>query len=234
MGKPAKSPSARPGEAGRLAKSPKRKRGRPSNEVRATLAQHIAQSAWSAFVERGFSQTTVQDICDSADVSLATFYRYYSSKNDVLKLVMRRAGDAVLQQLRLAETATTLEESLLLFATNFTSSPAHLEFADALTLLVSEIKNFPELLQLVAQPSLEWLSGIQNLISREYPTFTTGETLDLAFLFADMVGARVFRERALAMRGPNPAHASKLVQTTVRIFVAGVAAVAAEHERARP
>lgn len=54
--------------------------GRPAATTRAELEQ----VALELFARRGFDATTVDDIATAAGIGRRTFFRYYSSKNDVV------------------------------------------------------------------------------------------------------------------------------------------------------
>jgi AcrR family transcriptional regulator len=62
-----------PGQAGR--------RDRKKSETR----QALRDAAHRLFAEKGFSRTTIDDITEAANVSRRTFFRYYDSKDDLLR-----------------------------------------------------------------------------------------------------------------------------------------------------
>ena len=55
-------------------------RGRPPSTTRAELAR----IALELFAERGFEETTVDDVADAAGVGRRTVFRYFASKNDMV------------------------------------------------------------------------------------------------------------------------------------------------------
>jgi AcrR family transcriptional regulator len=57
------------------------RRDRKKNETR----QALRDAAHRLFAEKGFSQATIDDIAAAADVSRRTFFRYYDSKDDLLR-----------------------------------------------------------------------------------------------------------------------------------------------------
>ncbi|MFE2551187.1 TetR/AcrR family transcriptional regulator [Streptomyces sp. NPDC059355] len=73
-------------------------RGRPplTERRRRETRVEIAETAAALFAERGYEATTVEDIAAAAGVSLRTFYRYCSSKEDALTpLVTSGVGQLV-------------------------------------------------------------------------------------------------------------------------------------------
>jgi AcrR family transcriptional regulator len=60
---------------------PTGRRDRKKSETR----QALRDAAHRLFAEKGFSHTTIDDIAEAANVSRRTFFRYYDSKDDLLR-----------------------------------------------------------------------------------------------------------------------------------------------------
>lgn len=64
---------------------------------RASARDRLAQAAFALFDERGYEQTTVDDITERAGLGRTTFFRYYRSKDDVIfpdhDLMLRQVRD---------------------------------------------------------------------------------------------------------------------------------------------
>jgi AcrR family transcriptional regulator len=61
-----------------------------------TTRDRLAQAAFDLFSERGYEQTTVDDIAERAGLGRATFFRHYRSKEDVIF----PSHDQLLEQVR--------------------------------------------------------------------------------------------------------------------------------------
>lgn len=81
------------------------RRGRPPG----TSARELELIALRLFTERGFEETTVEDIAAAGGVSRRTFFRYFDSKSEVLWHAFDREVDA----LRSALAAVAPDVSLL-------------------------------------------------------------------------------------------------------------------------
>jgi AcrR family transcriptional regulator len=73
-----------------------------------TAGDRLAQAAFDLFNERGYEQTTVDDIAERAGLGRATFFRHYRSKEDVIFPDHDRLLDQVRGRLRSAGHASAL------------------------------------------------------------------------------------------------------------------------------
>jgi AcrR family transcriptional regulator len=78
---------------------------------KARLRQQIIDTAIRLFRERGYENTRVDDIVQVLEISQPTFFRYFPSKDAVLRDVALRGTECVAEQLRagLSTDATTAE-----------------------------------------------------------------------------------------------------------------------------
>src|SRR3990170_8142214 len=64
----------------------------PEAHVEARRNQ-IVDAAWACFARKGYHQTTMQDIATEAGISAGAIYRYYPSKEGVLKAINDRSQE---------------------------------------------------------------------------------------------------------------------------------------------
>ena len=69
--------------------------------TRETVRAQIAETAWNVFAERGFDDVTVNEVAEATGISRASFFRYFSSKEEAVFVALEAMG---------AEIATALEE----------------------------------------------------------------------------------------------------------------------------
>ena len=68
--------------------------------------ERLAQAAFDLFDERGFEQTTVDDITERAGLGRATFFRHYRSKDDVIFPDHDRMLDQIRERLQTSSQHT--------------------------------------------------------------------------------------------------------------------------------
>lgn len=51
--------------------------------------QHVIKIAHQLFIDKGFQATSIQDILEFSGISKGTFYNYFSSKNELLKALLK-------------------------------------------------------------------------------------------------------------------------------------------------
>lgn len=82
--------------------------GRRLEDARARMYEAlIFEAAESAFAERGFAGTTMQQIATEAGVSLKTVYGTYPGKRELFDLIMHQRGEALHHHMREAVASTT-------------------------------------------------------------------------------------------------------------------------------
>src|SRR5215467_8060528 len=91
----------------------------------AELRERIFRSALRLFAEKGFAETTVEDITEAADVGKGTFFNYFPSKDHILLAF----GEMQLARLREAvdearQTNEPLPKFLRSLTTRMTEEPA--------------------------------------------------------------------------------------------------------------
>jgi AcrR family transcriptional regulator len=67
----------------------------PRAQARASVRAKIAQSVFTAFAERGFDETTATEAAEAAGISRASFFRYFSSKEEAVFAAQEAMGEEI-------------------------------------------------------------------------------------------------------------------------------------------
>ncbi|MFC4374199.1 TetR family transcriptional regulator [Nocardia halotolerans] len=79
---------------------------------KAQIRADIQRAAVRLFAERGFDAVTTQEIAATAGVGHSTYFRYVTSKEDLLLGILRRAGAAIVANLQARPRNESAEEAL--------------------------------------------------------------------------------------------------------------------------
>lgn len=104
-----------------LPAAPSDRRQRRSAEIR----ERLFRSALSLFAEKGFAETTVEDITEAADVGKGTFFNYFPSKDHILiafgEIQLGKLEAAIAEVQR---TKESIPQFLRTLGTRMTQEPA--------------------------------------------------------------------------------------------------------------
>lgn len=92
-----------------------RRRGRPPSSDSAVTRERILQAARRIFAESGYESATFQAIAMEIGLTRPAINIYFPSKSALYGEVVARAGDIVIEAVRVAEAAPTLGEQVLEF-----------------------------------------------------------------------------------------------------------------------
>jgi AcrR family transcriptional regulator len=67
----------------------------PRAQARASVRARIAQSVFTIFAERGFEETTATEAAEAAGISRASFFRYFSSKEEAVFAAQEAMGEEI-------------------------------------------------------------------------------------------------------------------------------------------
>jgi TetR/AcrR family transcriptional regulator, cholesterol catabolism regulator len=75
--------------------------------------QHIVETAFEVFAERGYEKTTVREIAAKAGMTPGNIYRYLGSKDDILHLLCQRSYDNTMRITNAFNTNLAKDMSIL-------------------------------------------------------------------------------------------------------------------------
>jgi AcrR family transcriptional regulator len=119
--------------------------------------QELLDAALELFVEKGFAATRSEEVAARAGVSKGTLYLYYPSKEELLKAVIRQTLSAEIAEgarvldAHTGSAAQMLVDVLTEWWVRVYDSPG----SGVFKLVITEMRNFPELAQFYADEVIE-------------------------------------------------------------------------------
>jgi AcrR family transcriptional regulator len=176
---------------------------------KARLRQQIVETSLHLFRQHGYENTRIDDIVQSLEISQPTFFRYFPSKDAVLREVGRRAFARQAESLKseLSTSATTEQRLRRFYETlgNVTEVGRPLWQAVIIAGAMDPVRS-PELREIIAE-------GKKNgEITRDFPVVHLAEFMEGLF-------NTVVRQWAVDLTGPHKL--TERVRNAVEFFLRG-------------
>lgn len=141
----------------------------PRQRLKDIRPQQLLDAALKLFVEKGFSATRSEEVAHLAGVSKGTLYLYYPSKEELFKAVVRQNIAALIiegREIVAAFDGPTAQLLVSLFQT-WWERAAESQAGGLHKVVLSEVRNFPELAQFYADEVIVPAHGLfQGLVQR--------------------------------------------------------------------
>jgi AcrR family transcriptional regulator len=143
--------------------------------------QQIIEAAAVCFSRRGFHQTTMQDICDEAELSPGAVYRYFRSKEEIIEGMgeyrQRDNAERLAQAMAKGSTIDAFDELLRVFFID--RDKAEFDEYCALTIeFMSEAPRSERIRQSLSQTSKAVRDGLVKLIEESQKRGEINSTLE--------------------------------------------------------
>jgi AcrR family transcriptional regulator len=136
------------------------------NEIREEKRQKILDAALKLFAYSGFEGTTISKIAKKAEVSKGLVYNYFSSKEDVLKAILKmgeQESDTIINEMR---SDSPRENIRIMFETLFREVKNHEEFWKLTVALSLRSEEFPYVREMVSNRLEQYIDFIEDLFDK--------------------------------------------------------------------
>ncbi|WP_019637730.1 TetR/AcrR family transcriptional regulator [Paenibacillus fonticola] len=159
-------------------------------EMRNATREKIHSAAMQLFVHRGFGSTTVQDIADTAGISVGLLYRHFKTKDQLFNELVAFAMEGLERNIRFFESDQSPAKLLVQFVDEIYTDMINGEELAHLLILINQSllagaaadsKQNEEILQV----NFRLLDSTTQLIRKgqQLGEFRPGDAKEMAFLF---------------------------------------------------
>lgn len=127
----------------------------------------ILRAARAAFLKDGFSRAAVAEIANMADVSTATLYKHFDSKEELFAAVAKDAAMSVGDYSHLLDPDTAPRDAFLTLSRAYLATQFENHVNDLMRIIIAEVPSHPEL----AREMMDLIVGrrhrsLQNVLDR--------------------------------------------------------------------
>jgi TetR/AcrR family transcriptional regulator of autoinduction and epiphytic fitness len=131
----------------------------------------ILKAAREAFLKDGFSRAAVADIARSADVSTATLYKHFSSKEELFAAVAKEAATVVGDYTQMVPEGATPRELFVMFSRAYLTTQFDYHVNELMRIIIAEVPSHPklvnEMVDLVIQRRYDAIqAALDGLVAR--------------------------------------------------------------------
>ncbi len=113
--------------------------------VSETKQASVLDAALAHFLKHGYTRAAMADIARDADVSTATLYKYYASKEDLFTAVARKAAEAVRETVGEIQQNATAAETFTRLLHDYHAAQQEGRVNDLLRIVIAEARSSPKL-----------------------------------------------------------------------------------------
>ncbi|MFZ2651980.1 MAG: TetR/AcrR family transcriptional regulator [Burkholderiaceae bacterium] len=156
--------------------------------------QELLDAALDLFVEKGFAATRSDEVAQRAGVAKGTLYLYYPSKEELLKEVIRHnMVNEIAQGLDVVEQFQgTSAELLTLVYQQWWERIGETRASGIMKLMVSEVRNFPEIAQFYADEVIKPTHALLSLLLQRGIDRGEFRRIDVAEVVPTLVAPMLF------------------------------------------
>jgi AcrR family transcriptional regulator len=152
-----------------------------------TTRKKILDESIRIINEKGFNNTTLNDMCRASDVAIGTFYHYFSSTQDILIEILRIEGEEMSRFFESLESAPAVEtlKSMLIYQLDYFEKKGKEIVAHIYTMEISAHRGSTQILSV-----LPLLDIIIDIIKKAQASKEIREDLDpqrSAMLFLSLI-----------------------------------------------
>lgn len=196
---------------------------------KAERPQQLLEAAMSLFISKGLAGTRTEDVAQLAGVSKGTLYRYYASKDELFKAVVRNLlGEVIAEGIeRVDQWSGPTGDLLKLLAKTWWTRIEDSRASGIFKLIISEVGNLPELAQFYVDEVIEPTHRLLSTAITRGMERGEFRTMDVTSVVHALMASAQFlvlypQCTAACTHNPHPLDSNQFMDTQIELLLLGL------------